>query len=94
MLGCGPHESCIAPVRIPISFWSRAAQSEGGGRFSVEQAFLLFLVGELMPHCSALLHNMQIPGKVSLDLVNARSKLSGPWYLTVLPYPGSIRAKA
>jgi hypothetical protein len=36
---------------------------------------------------------MQIPGKVSLDLVNARSKLSKPQYLTVLPDPGSIRAK-
>jgi hypothetical protein len=31
--------------------------------------------------------------QVSLDLGNARSKLTRPQYLTVLPDPGSIRAK-
>jgi hypothetical protein len=40
--------------------------------------------------CRALLHTLQYPGKVSLDLEKARSKLSVPWYLTVFPDPGSI----
>jgi hypothetical protein len=34
---------------------------------------------------------MQILGEVSLDLLNVRSKLSGPSYLKVLPDPGPIR---
>jgi hypothetical protein len=38
---------------------------------------------------SALWQTTQIPG----DLVNARSKLNGPRYLTVLLDPGSIRVK-
>jgi hypothetical protein len=42
---------------------------------------------------STLLHTYQILEEVNLDHVKARSKLSGPLYLTDLPDPGSIRVK-
>jgi hypothetical protein len=40
---------------------------------------------------SALWHTTQIWGEMSLYLGNVRSKLSRPWYLTVLLDPGSIQ---
>jgi hypothetical protein len=40
---------------------------------------------------STLLHTWQIPGEENLDLVKARSKLFGPWYLTVLTDPSLNR---
>jgi hypothetical protein len=49
--GCGPQSSA-APVNIPVSFWSWAAQSSWGGGFSVGPALLLFLSEQLEPHRS------------------------------------------
>ncbi len=99
-MGCGPQSRRV-PVRIPISFQSQAVQNAGGCSISVGSA--LFTLSKwthgAAPFCtnsrnlSALLHNKQIPGEANLNLMKARSKLSGSRYLTVLPKPSLIRVK-
>jgi hypothetical protein len=49
--GCGP-QSIVEPVNIPVSFRSRAEQSEGGCVFSVRRALSLCLSALMLPHCS------------------------------------------
>jgi hypothetical protein len=49
--GCGT-QSGTGPVRTPISFWSRAVESAGGGGFAIRLDLSLFLSGLLAPHRS------------------------------------------
>jgi hypothetical protein len=94
---CG-LQSGLVPVWIPISLRSWTIQSAGGWQ-------VLSWVHSLTPSKwidgavpfransrkrSALLHIWQIPGKVNLNLIKARSELSGPWYLEVLPDPAYL----
>jgi hypothetical protein len=69
-LSCGPQLSAV-PVRIPISFWTWAAQSAvGGGPFSQASSLALSnwtagtaLFWENSRNHSTLLHTAQIKGE-------------------------------
>jgi hypothetical protein len=94
-------QSGAAPVRIPISFRSRAIQSAGHIRFSVRSTLLLFLnrliAAELFWENSQTVALYYTPSKYQGRWVLAwwkRGKeLSGSQYLAVLQGPGLIRVK-
>ncbi len=94
--------SGVVLVRIQISLWY-TGHTECRG-WSDSQMVLLsssFLVNwwhratlGIFPKLSLSIMHLTNTGKeVHLDLVNAGSKLSGPWYLTVLQDPGVISIK-
>jgi hypothetical protein len=90
--GCGLH-SGAAPVNIPVSFHSRAAQRAGvAGSQSDTLSCSKFtdVAAPFWPdfrNRSTLLHTCQISEEVSLHLMKVRSKLNGLQYWTDLLDP-------
>jgi hypothetical protein len=88
--GCGSQSDAV-PVRIPIGFWSRALESEGGGGFTVGPSLSLFLSGLLALHRSEQVHETRrLYSAVTHHTSNTRH-VPGSSYLYLVGLPLLIR---